>query len=190
MNAQGVIELMVIGLWVFLPAMLPNSMAVVFGGGTKVDFGRSWNGKRIFGDGKTWRGLFGGALSGIVLGLILIGISHFFDPANHWGFGSFEQGIVIITTLAFGAVLGDLLGAFIKRRMGLERGEKAPFLDQYDFVLGAFLLTAAFSPHWLYGTYFAGWSILALLFLLFIMFGLHRAVNIIGYKMGLKNEPW
>ncbi len=190
MDARGVIELMMIGVWVFLPAMLPNSAAVVFGGGTKIDFGRSWRGKRIFGDGKTWRGLFGGALSGIALGLALIGISHPFDPVNHWGFGSFEQGIAIITTLSFGAVLGDLMGAFIKRRMGMERGKKAPLLDQYDFVLGSFLLTAVFNYSWVYGTYFAGWHLAALAFLLFIMFGLHRAVNIIGYKMGLKKEPW
>lgn len=190
MDARGVIEIMFIGLWVFLPAMLPNSAAVVFGGGTKVDFGKSWKGKRIFGDGKTWRGLFGGALSGIALGLVMLGISHSFDPGNHWGFGSFNQGLIIITTLAFGAVLGDLMGAFVKRRMGLERGERAPILDQYDFVLGSFLLTALFNPGWILGTYIAGWNILALLFLLFVMFGLHRAANIIGYKMGLKNEPW
>ncbi len=190
MDALGAIKIMIIGLWVFLPAMLPNSAAVVFGGGTKIDFGKSWRGKRIFGDGKSWRGFFGGALSGIALGLILMGISHPFDPVNHWGFGSFSQGVVLITTLAFGAVLGDLAGAFIKRRLGLERGVKAPVLDQYDFVAGAFLLTALFNFNWVFETYFAGWNILAFVFLLLIMFGLHRAANIIGYKMGLKKEPW
>ncbi|MDD2936323.1 MAG: CDP-archaeol synthase, partial [Candidatus Methanomethylophilaceae archaeon] len=61
MDVQGAVALMLVGLWVFLPAMLPNSAAVVFGGGTKMDFGKSWRGKRIFGDGKSWRGFFGGA---------------------------------------------------------------------------------------------------------------------------------
>ena len=190
MDVRNAIEIIVIGLWVFLPAMLPNSAAVVFGGGTKIDSGKSWRGKRIFGDGKSWRGLFGGAFSGVLLGLILIGISHIFDPNNHWGYGSFWQGLGIVITLAFGAVLGDLCGAFIKRRFGLERGQKAPILDQYDFVAGAFLVTVLFYSHWIYGTYIEGWNILALIFLLLIMFGIHRIVNIIGYKAGLKKEPW
>lgn len=190
MDVWSAIKIIFIGLLLFLPAMLPNSAAVVFGGRTKIDFGRSWRGKRIFGDGKSWRGLFGGAFSGILLGLILIGIFHILDPSEHWGYGSLWQAIGIVVTLAFGAVLGDLCGAFIKRRLGLERGQKAPILDQYDFVAGAFLVTALFYPQWIYGTYIEGWNILALIFLLVIMFGIHRIVNIIGYKAGLKKEPW
>ena len=67
MDAVTVIEYMFVGLWLFLPAMLPNSAAVLFGRGStaKMDFGKTWRGKRIFGDGKSWRGFFGGALSGI-----------------------------------------------------------------------------------------------------------------------------
>ncbi|MGI5964830.1 MAG: CDP-2,3-bis-(O-geranylgeranyl)-sn-glycerol synthase [Candidatus Methanomethylophilaceae archaeon] len=190
MDVLGALSIMVTGLWLFLPAMLPNSAAVVFGGGTKMDFGKSWRGKRIFGDGKSWRGFFGGAFSGILLGLILIGISHIFDPANHWGYGETKQAFAIVCTLAFGAVLGDLCGAFIKRRLGLERGQKAPILDQYDFVAGALLFTALFNGRWVYGTYVEGWNILALIFLLLIMFGIHRGINIIGYRAGLKKEPW
>lgn len=190
MDVWDAIKIIFIGLLLFLPAMLPNSAAVIFGGGAKIDFGRSWRGKRIFGDGKSWRGLFGGAFSGILLGLILIGISHIFDPNNHWGYGSLWQGIGIVIALAFGAVLGDLCGAFIKRRFGLERGQKAPILDQYDFVAGAFLVTALFYSNWIYDTYLEGWNILAFIFLLLIMFGIHRVVNIIGYKAGLKKEPW
>ena len=39
-------------------------------------------------------------------------------------------------------------------------------------------------------TYIEGWNICALIFLLSIMFVIHRSVNIIGYKMHLKKEPW
>lgn len=190
MDVLGAVAVMLVGLWVFLPAMLPNSAAVIFGGGTKIDFGRSWRGKRIFGDGKSWRGFFGGAFSGIILGLILIGISHIFDPVNHWGYGPLWQGAGVVCALSFGAVLGDLCGAFIKRRLGMERGQKAPVLDQYDFVMGALLITALFYPGWVFETYIGGWNILALIFLILIMFGIHRLVNIIGFKAGLKKEPW
>jgi CDP-diglyceride synthetase len=178
------------GLWLFIPAMIPNSAAVVFGGGTKIDFGKTWRGKRLLGDGKTWRGLIGGGLSGVVLGLIMLGIASIWDPENYWGFGSLYENIGIIFCLSFGAIMGDLMGAFIKRRLGMERGQKAPILDQYDFVFGAFLLTSIFYSHWVYSTYIEGWHILALIAILLLMFGIHRAVNIIGYKMGLKKEPW
>ncbi len=190
MEPMEAITMMVLGLWLFLPAMIPNSAAVVFGGGTKIDFGKSWRGRRIFGDGKSWRGFFGGAFSGIAFGLILIGVSSIWDPLDYWGYGPFWDNVGIIACLSFGAVLGDLCGAFIKRRLGMERGQKAPILDQYDFVIGAFLLTALFHPDWVYSTYVEGWHILALLFILLIMFAVHRIVNIIGYRMGLKKEPW
>ena len=190
MDAVGVIVIMFTGLWLFLPAMVPNSAAVIFGGKTKMDFGKSWRGKRIFGDGKSWRGFFGGAFSGIVFGLILIGISSFWDPVNYWGFGPFWSNVGVLACLAFGAVLGDLTGAFIKRRLGMERGQKAPILDQYDFVIGAFLVTALFFPDWVYANYIEGWHIAALIFLIVIMFAVHRLVNIAAYKMGFKKEPW
>ena len=190
MDVVGVIAIMFTGLWLFLPAMVPNSAAVVFGGETKMDFGKSWRGKRIFGDGKSWRGFFGGAFSGIALGLVLIGVSWIWDPDNFWGYGPFWGNVGVLACLSFGAVLGDLCGAFIKRRLGMERGQKAPILDQYDFVIGAFLVTALFFPDWVYANYIEGWHIAALIFIIVIMFAIHRLVNIIGYRMGLKKEPW
>ena len=188
-----IIELLAImfgGLWLFIPAMVPNSAAVLFGGGTKIDFGRSWRGKRIFGDGKSWRGLIGGGLSGVVMGLIMIGLAHIWDPEMNWGFGPFYENIGILFCLSFGAVFGDLMGAFIKRRFGMERGQKAPILDQYDFVIGAFIVTSIFYTDWVYSTYVEGWHIVALLFILILMFSIHRIANIVGFKLGLKKEPW
>jgi CDP-2,3-bis-(O-geranylgeranyl)-sn-glycerol synthase len=190
MDAVDIIVIMFNGLWLFIPAMLPNSAAAMVGGGTKIDFGRSWRGKRIFGDGKSWRGLFGGGLAGVLIGLILIGISAIWDSENFWGFGPFWSNIGILFCLSFGAVLGDLMGAFIKRRLGMARGTKAPILDQYDFVFGAFVITAIFFPDWIYSMFIEGWHIAALIFILVLMFVIHRGVNIIGYKLGIKKEPW
>jgi len=72
----------------------------------------------------------------------------------------------------------------------LERGQKAPILDQYDFVAGAFICTAIFFPTWVYDHYIEGWHIAALIFIILIMYAVHRTANIIAYKIGLKNEPW
>ncbi|MCL2031808.1 MAG: CDP-2,3-bis-(O-geranylgeranyl)-sn-glycerol synthase [Methanomassiliicoccaceae archaeon] len=190
MDIAEVILIMLNGLWLFIPAMLPNSAAAAVGGGAKIDFGRMWRGKRILGDGKTWRGLFGGGFAGVLIGLIMIAAASLWDSENYWGFGSFWGNVGILFCLSFGAILGDLMGAFIKRRLGMERGQKAPVLDQYDFVFGAFLVTAVFFPGWVYSMFIEGWHIAALIFILALMFVIHRGVNIIGYKLGFKKEPW
>jgi CDP-2,3-bis-(O-geranylgeranyl)-sn-glycerol synthase len=60
-----------------LPAYIPNPSAALFGGGRPIDFGRRLkDGYRIFGDGKTYRGLVIGTLCGILIGLIQNILSH------------------------------------------------------------------------------------------------------------------
>jgi len=190
MDALSLLVIMFGGLWLFLPAMVPNSVAAFLGGGPTIDSGRVWRGRRIFGDGKTWRGLFGGAAGGIFMGAVLVLLALLFGSKDYWGYGPFWSNVGVIVCLSFGAILGDLMGAFVKRRFRLERGAKAPILDQYDFVFGAFLVTAVFFPDWVYSTYFEGWNLAAFIFLILVMFFIHRAVNIIGYRIGVKNEPW
>src|SRR5205823_1430082 len=91
--------------------------------------------------------------------------------------------------LALGALLGDLVGAFVKRRMHLPRGAKASGLDQYDFVVGALFLSLAI-PSWSVPRFFSGDALLGLLAIIVITPALHRAVNLVGYRMGKKHEPW
>jgi CDP-2,3-bis-(O-geranylgeranyl)-sn-glycerol synthase len=100
------------------------------------------------------------------------------------------EGINVVFTLALGSLLGDMAGAFIKRRLGMERGRKAPMLDQYDFVVGAMALTALAHTGWITAHYVNGESIIALIALLIFVPILHRSVNIIGFKLGKKKEPW
>lgn len=176
-------------LWFMLPSLVANPSAVLFGGGTPVDFGKEWNGKRILGDGKTWKGLAGGTGTGIVVGLLLFGISNILDK-DYLSFGEFPGIIWIFFLLAFGSMLGDMLGSILKRRLNVERGAKAPILDQYDFIIGTFLLLFIFQFTWAYENYIEGIHILALITLLVATPILHRIVNIIGYKMGKKDVPW
>lgn len=178
------------GVWLMLPALIPNSAAVLWGGGTAMDFGRSWNGKRILGDGKTWRGFFGGALTGVVFGVIQIGIAQGLGTESTWGFGAWPWSLCAVLALAFGSMIGDSLGSFVKRRIGRERGAKAPVLDQYNFVVGAIVLVLVFRPGWFIEHYIDGNGIFGLVLFLIAVPLLHRGVNIIGYKLGKKNVPW
>jgi CDP-2,3-bis-(O-geranylgeranyl)-sn-glycerol synthase len=177
-------------LWFFLPAYAANPMAVVFGGGPPVDLGRTMrDGERVFGDGKTWRGLVGGVASGAVLGLLLSSLADLAAPGSGWSYGPPAVAFGMSALLALGALLGDLAGAFVKRRMHKPRGAKAFGLDQYDFVAGA-LGIAALVPAWSLARLFAGDALLGLLAIILITPGLHRVVNIVGFRLGRKREPW
>ena len=177
--------------WVTIPAYLPNSCAVLTAGGPPMDFGKKMkDGRRILGKGKSWGGFFGGAFAGIGIGMIQLLIAFNFDPDTFWGFGSFPQAVIIIILLAFGAMLGDAIGSFTKRRRGLKPGAPSPGLDQYDFLIGSWLLLAFFQTFWFYEHFLEGIQIIALITILVITPALHRAVNITGYKMGKKDVPW
>jgi len=184
------VEAVLAGVWLMLPALIPNSAAVLWGGGKPMDLGKSWRGKRILGDGKTWRGFFGGALTGMAFGLVQIALSEAFGFSNSWLFAFWPRALWIIGALAFGAMIGDSVGSFVKRRLGVGRGEKAPILDQYNFVIGAFVMVTIVHNDWIWFHFIDGNQIYGLVAFLIIVPLLHRGVNIIGYKMGKKDVPW
>jgi CDP-2,3-bis-(O-geranylgeranyl)-sn-glycerol synthase len=169
-------------VWIMLPAYLPNPVAALCGGGTPVDRGRNFSdGRRIFGDGKTFRGLIVGITAGIGIGLLQIWLS------GIYGWEALpEHTFRSIILLAVGALLGDLCKSFFKRRFGKDQGSKWPIADQYDLVAGAFLLVLLVDPGWL----FANVTLPIFILILIITPVLHRAVNIIGYHLRVKEVPW
>ncbi len=189
---MDVLLLIASGLWVMVPALVANPGAVIFGGGTPVDFNRKWKGERVLGDGKTWRGLIGGICFGVLIGCLQIAgeTNYAYLLPGFIGFGPMPTALGAVFTLAIGSLLGDMCGAFIKRRFGMERGQKAPVLDQYDSIAGALLLTFLVFPDWTLRTFVLGDAWVSLLAVLVVTPLLHRSVNIIGYKVGLKKEPW
>jgi CDP-2,3-bis-(O-geranylgeranyl)-sn-glycerol synthase len=147
---------------IILPAYIANSVPLLIRGKHPVDFGKNFvDGKRLLGDGKTYEGLFGGLIIGTLTGV-------------PFGYTFFTF------LLAAGALLGDMAGAFIKRRMGIERGRPAPFLDQLDFVAGALLLLSPF------------YAITAeqVVFIVIVTPPIHLFTNFLAYKLKLKSNPW
>ena len=179
-------------LWLMVPMLIPNSAAVLFGGGTPMDFGKTMkDGTRVLGDGKTWRGLAGGTFAGIFLGLIQSILATYVFDAPEWRWSDdFYITILILFLLAFGSMLGDSLGSFIKRRMKRKQGAKFPVLDQYDFFIGAMILLIPLQFDWFVANFIENEYLVGLIGLIIIIPLLHRAVNIIGYKMGKKDVPW
>jgi CDP-2,3-bis-(O-geranylgeranyl)-sn-glycerol synthase len=81
-----------------------------------------------------------------------------------------------------------MTASFIKRRSQLKRGQKSPLLDMFDFIAMALLLSFIFANDWLMSWILEGY--VPLFTLLVATPILHRGVNIMGYKLGVKNEPW
>ncbi len=156
-----------------LPSYIANSSPVVLGGGTSIDLGKNFgDGRRIFGPGKTIRGFVLGVLAGTLVGIIIY--SNYTSPF----FASKEQAFLGSFVLAFGTLLGDALGSFIKRRANVEHG-KSFLLDTFLFVVVAIVLVyPLIIPESL-----GPWIIA---FIVGVTLILHPTFNIIANKLGLK----
>jgi CDP-2,3-bis-(O-geranylgeranyl)-sn-glycerol synthase len=171
-------------IWLLLPAYVPNTSAALIKGKIPMDFGRKIFGKRIFGDGKTYRGFFGGAFCGIGVGILQNFSVSLFHDINFLSLPPFP--LIVLFSLAFGAMLGDLTKSFLKRRVGIERGRPLPVVDQLDFLAGAWILLLILADEWFFRYFTLEVIILALIITPF----LHLSVNAIGYKLGKKDVWW
>lgn len=174
-----------------LPAYIPNPLAAVFGGGKPIDGGRTMkDGRRILGDGKTYRGLFVGIICGLMVGILqmrLVTGGFIFFGITLPAFGINTTGsVILIFALSCGSLFGDIFMSFFKRRLGLKRGAPLPVIDQLDFVFGAWLFAYLLSPAW-FTAMFSFWIMVTVLVITPM---LHLVTNIIGYLIGVKKEPW
>jgi len=152
------------------PAYCANGTPVLAGGGTKMDFCKNFvDGKRIFGNNKTFRGFFFGWGVGIGVGL---------GEGAIFGFQNYP--ILFALLIPLGALLGDLTGAFIKRRLSITPGGLLPIVDQIDFVVGAVVFSLPLA--------LVSWEIA--LTVLLITPPIHLFTNFLAYKMKLKRNPW
>ena len=220
LESYSVLECIFVVLLIMAPAYLANTIAVLTGGRYPIDQGKLYSdGNRILGDGKTWSGLIGGTIGGMVVGygLYFVIMRNFYhhllwklgldsssenlvdklvsiiakDPTFGdqllWGMDNITATSIFFL-LSFGALFGDMTASFYKRRQNLQRGDKFALLDMYDFIIMSLLLCLIFQKDWLLSWILDGW--VPLFTILFLTPFLHRGVNIIGYKIGVKNEPW
>lgn len=125
-----------------------------------MDGGKSLkDGKRIFGDHKTWKGFIGyiiwNVVCMVVWGLIckVAGLEHYnmlyTNYENTITFNLAAGGLV-----GFGYALFELPNSFLKRRLGIEPGKSMSgmlkaffvFFDQADSVFGCVLVVCIFAP--------------------------------------------
>jgi CDP-2,3-bis-(O-geranylgeranyl)-sn-glycerol synthase len=179
-----VVETVAVAVWTMLPAYVPNNAAVLVGGGRPIDGGQSYGGKRLLGDGKTWRGTAGGTLAGVALAVLLNAVHPVVETATGLALPTFPLHAAL--ALAAGAMLGDILASFLKRRTGRRRGASFPLLDQLDFVVVALALAALVAPAWFAATF----TLPVVVAVLVVTPVLHLTTNAGAYLLGLKEEPY
>ncbi|MFQ6073693.1 MAG: CDP-2,3-bis-(O-geranylgeranyl)-sn-glycerol synthase [Candidatus Bathyarchaeia archaeon] len=175
---QTIIKDIVCAFYYILPAYVANAAPVIFGGGRPMDAGKLfWDRKPIFGRNKTVRGFFAGLLVGTFAGFalsLLFQLDEF--PRNVL----FQYDILLGFMLSLGALTGDLLHSFIKRRLDISPGSPLPVADQLDFVLGALLFSVVVHPP----------RLLIAVIIVVVTPPIHLLTNFLAYLIGAKGTPW
>lgn len=172
-----------------MPAYMANVGGLLFGGTTPLDLNKnSIDGDRLIGDGVTWKGLILGSLFAILISALMWFL--IYDPFIYDLFPVELQQLITITIskniffymflgflLGFGALIGDALGSYIKRRLKIKRGNPAPILDQLDFAVVALFFASFIIPL----------SLEIIIFVLIFTIFIHLSTNILAYLIGAKD---
>jgi CDP-2,3-bis-(O-geranylgeranyl)-sn-glycerol synthase len=177
-----------LSIWLGLSAWIANATPVLGGGGRPIDGGRNFrDGRRILGDGKTIRGFLVGVFFGILTGIGQFLAAPYLRPILAQFVTITPEmdyvlsiSIPVAFLLSIGALTGDIIGSFIKRRVNVKSGDPSPFLDQIGFIIMALIF--AF-PLMIPDPIFV-------IILILTTLGIHWLSNALGYLLGLKKNPW
>lgn len=158
-------------LYFMAPAYVAN-MAPPF-----VRYWKGWNRPihaRALGDHKTIVGYALGVLAAIAATAAQAAISAPFALVDYgyWPWLGLAFGV--------GAMTGDSLKSYFKRRRGLQPGARWVPFDQLDFALGALLLVGPFAG--------LGWFDVAAILVGTLVGGI--LVNRVAFRLGIKATPW
>jgi CDP-2,3-bis-(O-geranylgeranyl)-sn-glycerol synthase len=175
-------------LWFFLPAGLANA-GPVFANRipglnrwkTPMDFGKTYRGQRIFGANKTVRGL----VVGIVLATLMIALQKHLFTRNLWVLEhsalDYRAASVWLLGPLFGAgaLIGDAVESFFKRRRGILPGHTWFPFDQLDYIIGGLLFVAPIAKP----------SLGLVIAVMGVYFTLHLITVYVGYRTGFRDKP-
>ncbi len=168
-----------------LPAFFANMAPVFFRKipflDYPVDFGMKWKSDPLLGTHKTFRGFF----FGILLSMIIVYIQKSLTAHQYFREISLvaysEHSFLLLGfLLGFGALFGDLVKSFLKRRAGVASGKSWFPWDQLDFIIGAMAFLCF--------VYIPSWQVI--FFLLISTPLLHIAVKHIGFYLKISTTRW
>lgn len=163
-------------LWFFLPAYAANMAASLF----RIKFLDKPVSEKYLGSNKTYRGFFFGVLTAIIVSLIqrLFFNFSFFQKISYLDYA--KNFLLIGFLLGFGALAGDAVESFFKRRWGISPGAKWFPFDQIDYTLGALLFVSFI------------WQPSLSFILISIVFNLlgHIFINHLSFWLGIRRNKW
>jgi CDP-2,3-bis-(O-geranylgeranyl)-sn-glycerol synthase len=163
-------------IWFIFPAYCAHAAPVIFGGGQPMDFGKIFfDGKPFLGSHKTFRGFLAGIIVGTLVGLTqtILYEQFLFQYSTQ-----FHYTVFLGFMLSLGALIGDLIESFVKRRLDRAPGKSLPVADQIDFILGAFLFSLPVAPP----------SLFAAVIILLITIPIHLVTNLVAALLKMKNK--
>jgi CDP-2,3-bis-(O-geranylgeranyl)-sn-glycerol synthase len=183
-----VLEFILESMYFFVPAYFAN-MAPVFIARVKwlkkfskpIDHGIKLGKETLFGSHKTWRGFISGVLTAVIVSALQYFLyqTEYFSSISIVDYSSVNV-VLYGFLLGFGAMFGDLVKSFFKRRLNRTPGSSWPIFDQLDFVIGAFVfLSIVYVP-----------PVEVILFILIITPLIALLANIIGYALKIKKVWW
>ena len=177
-----------LSIWLGLSAWIANAIPVIGGGGRPIDGGRCFSdGQRILGDGKTIRGFVVGICFGTLTGIVQYLVAPHLRPIlSQYVTVTPEMdyvlsiGVPVTFLMSVGALTGDMIGSFIKRRVFVKSGNPSPFLDQVGFIIMALIFAFPLMAP----------SPIFVMVLILTTLGIHWVSNVMSYLLGLKKNPW
>lgn len=211
------VGLLIFSVLLIAPAYISNASMVITGGGRPIDGGKLFrDGRRILGDHKTMKGLKGPLYIGIPLSFIIFLLFFIlWQPIEDIIFQASAEGLYIlyndinifqyyfiggevplnflvllvrIILASYGAVIGDLIGSFLKRRFDIKSGAPFWIVDQLDFAFIAILFVSI--PGFISPQLFLLPDIYILVLLIILTPTVSIIANTIAFLVGLKSVPY
>jgi CDP-2,3-bis-(O-geranylgeranyl)-sn-glycerol synthase len=180
LNLLGLIGFMLIlllqAIYFFLPAYFANMAPLLF---SKVNILARPVNSKYFGTHKTWRGIIGATIVGQIVYLIQYWV---YSPklATFAIINYHHYPVYFGAVLGLGAILGDLVKSYYKRKEGIKEGHSWIPWDQLDFVFGAIIFGfIVYVPH-----------IKIVVALLLVSPVLHVSANYLGYLLKFKKSKF
>jgi CDP-2,3-bis-(O-geranylgeranyl)-sn-glycerol synthase len=183
------VETILFALWFFAPAgaangspVFANKVPILSKLGMPIDGGKTFRGKRIFGDHKTVRGFVVGTLTGLVIaGLQILLYANFSWVADISGSVDYSNPAILLmgAMMGFGALAGDSIKSFFKRQFSVPSGQSWFPYDQVDYIIGGILFSLPFVLLPL-STYVV---------ITIIWFLIHPVATLVGWLLKLKDTP-
>ena len=181
--------------WLFLPAGFANMAPVLF---KNINFLNHRNlrflgcqkslheiskhkpiNKKLFGKNKTYKGFFFGILTSIIIVYLQKLLYPLTSNISIIDYNSINI-LLIGFLLGFGALFGDLVESFFKRRLNIKEGKSFLFFDQIDWILGSIILVNIYIK-----------TSLIIIITAIILFGLlHPLINYTGYLLKIKKNKF